>query len=55
MAGHAYTVKDWGSYRDVVLTVKISRRLLWRTRFGIAVMRLGARIATLGFRVEKEK
>jgi hypothetical protein len=35
----------------LILTVRVSRRLQWRTRIGFWLMALGCRVATVGMHV----
>ncbi|KKM96617.1 hypothetical protein LCGC14_1176330 [marine sediment metagenome] len=44
-------VSQWD--RDLIVTLRPSFMLRWRTRVGVVVIRLGARIATLGLRIDK--
>ena len=46
---------ELGSFRDHrTIVVRVQKRLVWRMRLGVAVIRLGAWIATFGYRVEED-
>ena len=52
--GAVYLLRRWSKKPgDFVITVRIARSLHWRTWIGLRLIRIGAAIATLGYREEQ--